>query len=1156
MLTRLSLLLQSFIFWLLITSVFAQPPSTNRGGKAETTQTASGVGTTAYGVVVGISTYQFLPSLRFADRDALVFADYLVRSAGVPASQVETLINRQATLINLTDALTTVKKKVKTGDRVYVYFAGHGDIETRTDSAENAMLMLYGASRQDYNATFDKCYLREMKRWLDELTAAGAEVVFVADACRSGAFALMGGSVGQSRTMLGLGKEWAGQVKILSCEPGELAIEGVEFGNGRGLFSYCLVDGLMGMADSDKDRIVTKSELEVYLKTTVPKTARPHVQHPELLGGEGDMSIGTVNSDSLRVYQQRKTRDYSLLTATQTKGFEADLLRGLDSTTQRVYKQFEQALTARHLLHPAGQSALDYLRQLPARNNAKLRGLMTRNLVAALQVRTEGLLRPLLQEIRLYELPASIAQLDSAIAEIDTSIVLLGNNHNLIQNLTARRLFLEGKRLLTTKRNRIEFNDSLTLMAMNRFRESARLEPNMPYTYWEMSMTSFVLTQLDSSMIYMEKCLELLPNSVAVLNLIGEQYLTRNQFSKAKKYYEQALKLDASSPMSHAGLAKFYHESKDEKRTEFHRQKGIEGYERQYKGRLNEIQTAKIDIYRKIGQHDKAISIARDLLKMDSTYAFALAEIGLNYFIQQRWNESIDAYERYFRLNSSDGLSHAMIAFAYLRRYEKTKQTMDRQWADENSQVSLRLNPGNLIGLLVRYDLEFENKNYSAALLFAKQAMLINPSFASSQFRLGRVYLALNDTLQAWHCFQLADSLSTEGDDVSVELGNLYFSNRKYIAAESIYRRAVALIPDQPEVLLKLAMTLVMVGHHDDEALALCQQVQRLNPKDDAQWFLRGGILAKQNKYPEALAAFTEAIRLNPKNVQALAFMGKIQKIVGQYQPAAEAYRQAAYVDSANSTYPIEAAWLYYNKLRKNDLAFEMCSRVLAIDTAAYPIAAQRDHKVIERLAIAYAIMGHISIDRNQYDQIIHWYAKAIATKPEGSDNDNYQFQIGLAHIDLGQPAKAIPTLQEAIRLKPYNIDYHNLLATAQVRSGDAVAGETEARAVLRMDSINVRATQTLAVALLRQNRYAEAWQWGQRLEKIATVNLWEAPYFYARWFARQGNTKEALPHLEKAFKQGFGTDASVILTNPDFDPIKPDTGFMNLMRTYCPEKK
>jgi tetratricopeptide (TPR) repeat protein len=91
--------------------------------------------------------------------------------------------------------------------------------------------------------------------------------------------------------------------------------------------------------------------------------------------------------------------------------------------------------------------------------------------------------------------------------------------------------------------------------------------------------------------------------------------------------------------------------------------------------------------------------------------------------------------------------------------------------------------------------------------------------------------------------------------------------------------------------------------------LALCQQVQRLTPNDDAQWFLRGIILAGQYKYPEALAALKEAIRLNPKKVKALALMGKIQKLVEQYQPAAEAYRQAAYLDSINATYAVEAAW-------------------------------------------------------------------------------------------------------------------------------------------------------------------------------------------------------------------------------------------------------
>ncbi|WP_165841047.1 tetratricopeptide repeat protein [Larkinella punicea] len=1143
----------------MITSVFAQPPSTNRGGKAETAQTASGVGTTAYGVVVGISTYQFLPSLRFADRDALVFADYLVRSAGVPASQVETLVNRQATLINLTDALTTVKKKVKTGDRVYVYFAGHGDIETRTDSAENAMLMLYGASRQDYNATFDKCYLREMKRWLDELTAAGAEVVFVADACRSGAFALMGGSVGQSRTMLGLGKEWAGQVKILSCEPGELAIEGVEFGNGRGLFSYCLVDGLMGMADSDKDRIVTKSELEVYLKTTVPKTARPHVQHPELLGGEGDMSIGTVNSDSLRVYQQRKTRDYSLLTTTQTKGFEADLLRGLDSTTQRVYKQFEQALTARHLLHPAGQSALDYLRQLPARNNAKLRGLMTRNLVAALQVRTEGLLRPLLRVIRDYEPPMPTGQLDSAMAEIDTSIVLLGNNHNLIPNLKARRFFLEGKRLLISKRQ--DTSDSLTLLAISRFRESARLEPNIPYTYWEMSHANLILTQIDSMLFYLEKCRELVPNSSPVLQSLGHQYKIRHQLQKARLCFEQARQIDPNDLGIHAALADIFRLLGDEKQVEMYRKKALAEYQRQSTG--NSKREGGLDLVRLLEntrQYDLAISQLRKLLKTDSTDAEAYLELSLIFSDQKKINESIAAIEQVIRLNPALGVAHSYRGLQYYKRYETTKEPADLRQANESAEESLRWNPGNFAGLFVKCIVEFDRQNFRAALPLAQRAVRSNPSIAETHYFIGVICIALKDTTQARLSLVRADSLN--GIDkalIQQAFGLLYEIRKDYAAAEKAYRRADTLNPNDPTNLAGLAKSLVFQKRNWTEIIALCERLQKLTPTDEGVWIVPGAIYYEEKKYSQALAAYTEAIRLNPKNAKSYFAIGNIHMLAKQYKSSAEAYRRASDLDSTNVKYAFEAAKLYFYdgyNLSKPDLVFEMASRVIAVDTIAYPVAARRDSVVRARLATTYGMLGKVLFARKQHLQSILWNRKAITEQPESKFNDYYLSQIGLAYIDLNQPAKAISSFREAIRLKPKDISYRLQLMVALVRSGDAVAGETEARAALRLDSVNVRATQTLAVAVMRQNRYAEAWQWGQRLEKIATVNLWEAPYFYARWFARQGNTREALPHLEKAFKQGFGTDASVILTNPDFDPIKPDTGFMNLIRTYCPEKK
>lgn len=881
MLTRFYLLLHVFVLSLFMTDVFAQPPVDSRGGKTGAAPADLGKGT-AYGVVVGISTYQFLPALRFADRDALVFADYLVRSAGVPTSQVETLINKQATLINLTDALTNVKKKVKPGDRVYVYFAGHGDIETRNDSTENAMLMLYGASRQDYNATFDKCYLRDMKRWLDTLTYAGAEVVFVADACRSGAFALMGGQTGQSRTMLGLGKEWTGQVKILSCEPGELAIEGVEFGNGRGLFSYCLVDGLMGMSDSDKDHVVTKSELEVYLKTTVPKTAKPHIQHPELLGGEGDMPIGTFNPDSLRTYQQHKTRDYSLLTATQTKGFETDLLRGQDSTTRRVFRLFEQALTAKKLLYPAGQSAIDYLRQLPARNNAKLLGLMKRNLVAALQARTEGLLRPLLEKVKEEFKPSiSVAQLDSAIAEIDTSISLLGKSHNLIQNLTARRLFLEGKRLLTTKQQTLEWNDSLSQMAMARFRESLRLEPNMPYTYWEMSKASMMLMQVDSSLFYLEKCLELVPNSSSLWRLVGIQYKIRNQPQKALTYYDHAHQLKPDDLEIQGDLAEMYQLLGNEKQVAFYRKKALAEYERQ-RGKKVERETMMglADLLKSIKQYDEALNLLHNMLKADSTDVEVYISLFLIFDDQNKQNESIPALEKCIQLYPAFGLAHGLRSIAYLKRYQLSKQSADLRQMKESADECLRLNPGNYTGLGMRCMYEIIQQNFRAALPFAKRAVQANPLFGDSHYLLGLTSIMLGDTTQAWLSFIRADSLGADKPKIYPYYGLLYEARKNYATAEIYYRKADALAPNDPRNLAGLVRSLTFQKKNLDELLSLCLRLQKLTPDSEDAWFVAGYLYQRQKKYKEALDAFSEASRLNPQNAETKKRIAEISKLI------------------------------------------------------------------------------------------------------------------------------------------------------------------------------------------------------------------------------------------------------------------------------------
>ena len=72
--------------------------------------------------------------LRFAHRDAEIFAEYLhsAAGAGLPSENIRLLTNAQATLAAIDDGLNWLLTTSKKGDRVIVYFSGHGDVEKQT----------------------------------------------------------------------------------------------------------------------------------------------------------------------------------------------------------------------------------------------------------------------------------------------------------------------------------------------------------------------------------------------------------------------------------------------------------------------------------------------------------------------------------------------------------------------------------------------------------------------------------------------------------------------------------------------------------------------------------------------------------------------------------------------------------------------------------------------------------------------------------------------------------------------------------------------------------------------------------------------------------------------------------------------------------------
>ena len=239
--------------------------------------TATTIGNT-YAIIVGISNYKYITPLSFADQDALLFKEFLQSKAGgnIKEENILLLLNddaRASTHPRIRHWITDLKKPKK-GDKVYFYFAGHGDA---IDGDEYFFLL------QDCNPAGDKnnyvggmasvLQMYNIKSYIKNvLTDKGIQVIIIWDACRTNE--LPGGADGQKTLQQGIAEKNNGEIMILSASAGETAIENNMYAHGHGLFTYYLIDGLSGAADKmevggNEDNKVDISELDTYVKMKV-----------------------------------------------------------------------------------------------------------------------------------------------------------------------------------------------------------------------------------------------------------------------------------------------------------------------------------------------------------------------------------------------------------------------------------------------------------------------------------------------------------------------------------------------------------------------------------------------------------------------------------------------------------------------------------------------------------------------------------------------------------------------------------------------------------------------------------------------------------------------------------------------------------------------
>lgn len=298
---------------ILLLIYFAAGLSTASGQAPLQYRDTSNRGPQTFAIVMGVSKYKYIRPLTYADKDAELFRDYLKSPGGgsVKDENIFCLLNEQAiNSVFWSKGFQWLKaKKLQRGDRLFIYLAGHGD----AIDEDQFFFLSYdcnpGGDKNNYLAG-GAIQLYNLKKKIAAETSRGVEVFFIMDACRSNE--LPGGNEGLSFLNTAVSQKKAGEIMMLATAAGQESLEDSSIGNGHGLFTWYLVDGLSGVADSISaaDNKVTFQEIKKYVESNVPSVALQRFkrkQEPYFCCDENsEKVISTVNAAYLEKWLQTK----------------------------------------------------------------------------------------------------------------------------------------------------------------------------------------------------------------------------------------------------------------------------------------------------------------------------------------------------------------------------------------------------------------------------------------------------------------------------------------------------------------------------------------------------------------------------------------------------------------------------------------------------------------------------------------------------------------------------------------------------------------------------------------------------------------------------------------------------------------------------------
>jgi len=237
---------------------------------------------TGWAAVIGINTYQHpeIPALSYAVNDARSVAAALER-LGFTAERIFLLLDAQATRQGIESVLYDRLRAAGVNDRLFVFFAGHGETMALPHGDTEGFLLPHDANPRNLFTT--AISMSDVRRIGQRIAAK--HILFAVEACYSGF------TVAQARSPQRVDTNY---LQLILQDPAVQVITAGKSGEkvyeerGHGLFTMQLLKAFEGYADADQNGVLLTTELAAFLQSRVMRETEGR-QHPQFgqLAGEG-----------------------------------------------------------------------------------------------------------------------------------------------------------------------------------------------------------------------------------------------------------------------------------------------------------------------------------------------------------------------------------------------------------------------------------------------------------------------------------------------------------------------------------------------------------------------------------------------------------------------------------------------------------------------------------------------------------------------------------------------------------------------------------------------------------------------------------------------------------------------------------------------------